>query len=340
MVRSHKLTAHIALLFAVLAWGIEYVLIKASTQSQSPLVVGLGTFVVAAVLFGLRLGLRAARGHEAVFAPGIGNEAAAEERMVPPAIRVPWRLLLVIGIIGSAINILLIYGQKLTTTASASALGRTDILFTILLAALIFGERIRRIHLFVLPVMLAGIYLVTGIRITALDFGSTGDYLILGSTFLLSLNAFVIKRAARRLDSFFIAFVNTTINALVFLALILVSGTWSALVAVPASSWLLIGAIGVCGFVFMGGYYIGLHRLPVLEVRLLLLLVPVVTVLAGWVALGSLPTVRESTGMPLIIMGAAALVLRDHLESRRATHRHTRKGDHGVGKEEPARYSH
>ena len=322
MVRSHKLTAHIALLFAVIAWGIEYVLIKASTQTQSPLVVLFGIFAVAVVLFGLNLlGLKA-RGREPVFAPGVADEAPAEEGRHPIGVSVPWRLLLLIGAIGVGINALLVFGQKLTSTASASALGRTDILFTIVLSALIFGEQIRRIHLFVLPLMLAGIYLVTGIRLAALDMGNIGDYLILASTLLLSLNAFVIKRAARRLNSFFIAFTNTAINVVAFFVLIIVTGAWETFVSVSFSSWLLIGAIGVCGFTFMGGYYIGLRHLPVLEVRLLLLLVPVVTVLAGWVALGSLPTLRESIGMPLIMLGAGALVLKDHLESRRRSAEH------------------
>lgn len=317
MVRSHKLTAHIALLLAVLAWGIEYVLIKASTETQSPLVIGFGTFVVASVLFGIHLFLFKKTGREPVFAPGVAGQGPAKEGMHPPAVSVPWRLLVAMGAISVAINLFLIFGQKLTSTASASALGRTDILFTIVLSALIFRESIRGVHLVVLPIMLAGIYMVTGIRIAALDMGNPGDYLILASTFFLSLNAFVIKRAARRLNSFFIAFVNTTINTAAFFLLIVVTGNWDVFVTVPVASWVLIGLIGVCGYVFMGGYYVGLHHLPVLEVRLLLLLVPVVTVLAGWVGLGSLPTLRESIGMPLIILGAAILVVRDHLESRR-----------------------
>jgi drug/metabolite transporter (DMT)-like permease len=289
--------AYVSIFFAVVSWGLEYVVVEWVEVALSPVAIGTVIFSTAALLLAFVLGIRRLLGYP------LRRPGDHQKRVVV--------FLLVIGLISSLCNILWIFGQRLTTPANVSALARTDILFTILFSLTLFKEPIPKTSLIFVPLMLAGIYLTTGIDIARLHFGNPGDYMVILSALLLSINAYIIKHTIRGISEILVAFCNTATNAITFIVIGWISGLWNTPLfqQAPPSIWAVTALGGCCTFIFFVGYYSALNRLPVFEVRLLCLLVPVVTILVSWKYLNLLPTALQGLGIALILIGAAFLIL-------------------------------
>lgn len=289
--------AYISIFFAVVAWGLEYVVVKWATAALSPVAIGMVIFATASLLLASVLGVRRLLGYP------LRQRGDRQGRLLV--------FLLVIGLISSLCNILWIFGQRLTTPANVSALARTDILFTILFSVTLFKEPVPKASLIFAPLMLAGIYLTTEIDLAEMHHGNPGDYMVILSALLLSANAYIIKRTIRGVSEILVAFCNTAMNAVTFAVIGWISGLWNTPLfqQAPLSVWAMTAFGGSCTFVFFVGYYAALNRLPVFEVRLLCLLVPIITILVSWRYLNLLPTRLQGLGIALILAGAAFLIL-------------------------------
>ena len=273
---------------AVIAWGMEYVLIKRATGVVSPFLVGAAIFGTAAILLWV---------------------AAFCVRVPLQPIVAHWRRLLLIGLMGSGCNLLAITGTKLTTVANAAVLSRTDVMFTLLLSLILFGRAGGWRTLVSLPVMLTGVLLTMRVDLHQVQLGNTGDWLILGGALFLACNAFLIKDVMHRVHGLQVAAVNCVVNVAVFAAAFLSLESVSMLGDCPASIWGALVICGACCFLFFVGYYSALRVMPVWEVRLLCLGVPVVAALTGWAAFGVVPTGGQIVGAVLILGGAATIIL-------------------------------
>jgi drug/metabolite transporter (DMT)-like permease len=281
-------------LITIFCWAAEYVLIKEACEQVRPLEVASVTTLVAALLYGLLLAVR----------------RPATPRIPSRPKAFPWGRILLIGLIGTAVNLFWIWGTSLTTAANAAALGRTNILFALFLSTVFFHERIRVAALMMAPVILAGVYLTTDISFRAFSISNYGDVLILASTFLLIVNAGIIKGTMRLVSVPVIAGCNMTINALLFLtASMLLSGRLNVIGGIAFQAWLLLLLCGLCVFLTLLAYYSTLKALPVWEAFLLFLLVPVLTTLFAWGVRHELPSVRQGVGMLLILLGAAGIIV-------------------------------
>ncbi len=280
---------YLYILSAITAWGFEYVLVKAAGPETSPFLAGTVIFGIAGILL---MGSLLCRGKLDM------------ERMQRNL-----KSMLLIGLVSAACNVCWITGTQLTTVTNAAVLGRTDIMFTLLLTALIFHERIRKAALLFVPVMLTGVWLVLDLKPDRLSFGYTGDWLVIVSALLLSVNAFIIKRNLQDAGGTLLALGNCTVNIAVFAAVqllyapngFLTEKTWNTL---PA-----LAGCGVCSFLFFIGYYQSLKVLPVWEVRLLSLAVPVVAAASGYFILGETASPGNAGGMLLVMAGAAGILL-------------------------------
>jgi drug/metabolite transporter (DMT)-like permease len=277
---------------ATIAMAMEYILLKA-TGTVSPYFTGLVIFSTAGIL--LYLG-------------------AGRQQKCPENIRsmLPWALL--VGVIGSCCNFLWISGTRMTSAANASTLGRLDVVFTLVLSGLLFRETIPlRVWPFI-GLSMIGVWLISGWEhLDAVD-GMTGNILITAAAFMLSLNSFIIKKASGRLGAMRLAAINCGINAAVFGAVWLFSGDASGLLNVSVQNWLALLACGFCSFVFFSGYYTAVRELPVWEVRLIALTAPLFTVLCGWLLLGETISLQNFTGILLLLVGSAALVVLQKLK--------------------------
>lgn len=287
--------AYLCLLAAVVTWGVEYPLLKRCAQEVGFLATGAVMFSTAALLLGLAILVRKVMGRSL---------------RRPAARRIPYGLLILIGCVGVCVNLLGLWGIKLTSVPNASTLARSDALFSLGLSACIVRETIERRALLFVPAMLAGICLLTGILARSPELGQTGDYLMLGSAFCVALNAFIIKRVVQEVSGLVVGFFNSAIIAAGFLAAIVLTKGWAgAFGKFPRHIWLYLFVLGGLAFVFFIAYNTALRTVPVWRVRLVCLAIPVVATLCGWAWLGGAPSVWQWFGMALISGGAAGIIV-------------------------------
>jgi len=278
---------YLYIIAATLGLAAEYLLIKAARDVPVYLV-GIIIFAASGTLL-------------AVVAPRQKAVSGAWKRFLPGAFAV--------GLIGSCCNLLWINGTRLTSVANASVLGRMDVVFTLFLSALIFKEEIpRRMWPFIGIALLGGALIVNVFNLDLNGMGNTGDFLIIGGAFMLSLNSFIIKRFSKPLGPVRLAAFNCGINVLVFTALSLYSGEMSRIPELSGKAWLILLSCGVCSFVFFAGYYSGIRELPVWKVRMIALAAPVFTALGGRIIFAETLSGNTFAGMILVLTGAAALI--------------------------------
>jgi len=289
------LRAYLWVFVAVVIWGLEYPLMKRCSQTIGVLPTGAAMFSLAALLLGLTLLAQRRKGPAAT--PGAPK-------------RVPYGPLVLIGALSIGVNLLGLWGIELTSVPNSSTLARSDALFSLFLSALVFREKIAAWAFLFVPVMLGGICLLTGILSGPIALGNPGDYLMLGSAFCLALNAFVIKRAVQQASSALVGLFNAAIAGGFFaVAAFAVRDDSVGRLAASQSVWPALGALGFLSYLFYLSYNTALRTIPVWEVRLLCLLVPVVATLSAWVGLNEKPTLLNWLGMTLISGGAAGIIV-------------------------------
>ncbi|OGV47672.1 MAG: hypothetical protein A2017_21935 [Lentisphaerae bacterium GWF2_44_16] len=274
---------------AVTAWALEYVLIKKAVNVINPFLAGTVIFIFVTLLLTPFILFRR-------------NEIQSMKKA--------WKNILWVGIIGALCNIFWLYGTKYTSVANVSILGRTDVLFTFIFSYFVFHEKIRRIALLCVPLMLAGIFLTSSVDLRNMDIGTAGDCMIIVSAFFLSVNAYSIKKAMKDVSGIAVAFANTLINSIIFSLLALFQK--DACELIPAGNIVPFLSLVFCGlfsFVFFVSYYASLKRLPVWEVRLLCLGLPVLTFIASWIFGEGFPSGVQILGSALILLGAMGIIL-------------------------------
>ncbi len=285
------MAGYISIIFLVLSAAAEFVLIKKATAVVDPVLAGLVIFSIACLLL----------------------SATAIVRKAPPVELSNMPILLMIGSVGCVANFFWISGAKFTTVTNAAVLSRADVLFTMLLTLALIHEKIRKIAWVSLPVMLGGIFLVTQVDLTKFSLGYLGDYLILAYAFMLSVNAFIIKRSMKATKGISVAMFNTAINTCLFGTIFCVlrfGGNAAVPISdIPVMTWIYLAGCGIGSYVFFISYYASLKLLPIWEVRLLCLTTPVAAALFGWFLNEPLPTLTQISGGFLIVAGAAGIIL-------------------------------
>lgn len=130
-----------------------------------------------------------------------------------------------------------------------------------------------------------------------------GNLLELVAMFAAAGATLTIKRLSARYDPLLITGLQMAAGSVFFAPLALASGPveWSA---VPVSSWLAVGYLGVgCGLAAFGLYNSGLKLVPATTAALTINLVPAVAMVTGWLALGETMSPLQ-IGAGLLIIGS------------------------------------
>jgi drug/metabolite transporter (DMT)-like permease len=203
-------------------------------------------------------------------------------------------------------------------------LGNLQILVVGVVAWLVFGERPSRSILVAVPVVLAGVVLISGI-VGADAYGTDpalGVLLGIATALCYSGYLLVIRRGGRdaRRPAGPVA-IATLSTALVAAAAGLVIGDLDPTPALASLGWLaLLGLTSQSlGYLFIS---ISLPRLPAVVTSLILLVQPVITVGLSMVLLGERPSAAQLAGVALVIGGIAVATVpiarvRDALRSGR-----------------------
>jgi len=291
----------VACLVNAVAWGGELVLMKLFMEHASAPVAAFHMYAVCSVFLLLHVLVR--------------------KRLTRKYLRVGWSRLLLIGFLGSFINLFMFIGVKLSDPTSAAIVQRIQILFAILLGWLALRERPRWGDLPALVGMAAG-FIVLQMPLEKLHLATVGNFLVLASAFLIALNALLIKALARAVPVELIALANSCIISLSMVAIAGCAGHDLG-VAVRGDGGYLLLWIGLgMGFLASASfvaYYYALKKLAIWQVSMTFLMIPVVSGVLQWTFLDAPVTGRQVLGMVLVSAGAVVLILLHQMRLRRSS---------------------
>ncbi len=277
--------------FSALFWGANFVLAGPVLAELPPLWAAALRFILGALLMFV-------------------ISRARSEELLAPARAHAWVYLLLGSVGVCAFNVLFFYAMRTTSAVNAALIMATNPLLTMLLAAMLLGERPNARHLAGLPLALFGVTVVISgghlQRLLGLHI-NRGDLLMLGANLAWALYNVFVRRYMPKRSSL----TNTTLvmsAGAILLTLIALSN--SSIPHVPglkAISALAMMAIGgtVLAYLF---WNTGIAQLGAARTALFLNLVPVFAMLIG-VVIGAIPTLPQLIGGILVISGISLSML-------------------------------
>ena len=225
------------------------------------------------------------------------------------------KILLMIGVFGFLLDLFANLGYAGGSLSTGTALLKTDVLMVNLVTVILYKKKLYASDWLGTLVMLLGVLLVLGV-----DFGSMSlngyDLFFLLSAACVTANAFIIKRAQDKYheDADMISYYNNGVVLLLFAASAGLTGDlggfdWGSL----RTLWWLValGGLAQTGIYFF--YYRNLKTHEVWEVKLALLLMPVLSCFIGVFFLAEELTVKKLLGIGIVLAGAALLLLRSKM---------------------------
>ncbi len=220
------------------------------------------------------------------------------------------RWLVIMGLIAIVINLTRFGAVRWTTATNVSMLIRFDIVFEILIGALLGLERIGWRQLALLPVMVVGLGLL--MEIDRFDWGGhiIGDTMTIVSAFGFAVNAFIIRHIMLVLDEEPVAFYNHAITMIGFIAFGLFMGDFARTTDVLSqpSAWIPIAGLGILTAISLPLYYVALRRMDVWKLRMFMLAAPVLTAVVEWPLWGIQLSRLQWLGAAIILVGLAVLI--------------------------------
>jgi len=214
---------------------------------------------------------------------------------------------------GIAAPILLLYGLQGTSASDASILTNGEVLFTIVLSSLFFGERPKgMLGMAAVGIVIAGLFMATTnmeVSDTILQFNA-GNILILASMLMWAID----NNISRRLTTFSdispakIAMLKSLFGGLVLLAVVVAAGKLGALSGLEVNLWLIITGLAVSGFGAALLFFLqGIKHIGTIKTMSVFSTTPVFGIAIAAIALGESITVFQVVATGLIIAGILIL---------------------------------
>ncbi|MCJ7816888.1 MAG: DMT family transporter, partial [Candidatus Aenigmarchaeota archaeon] len=231
------------------------------------------------------------------------------KRSKNPFRKVPWKYLILIGIIGGGLAFLFYFtGLSLTTTSRAAFLHKTLPIYTTVLAFIFLKEKVSRRQSLGLVGMLFGTFLIVSSQINPAEFWTNpqlGDMLVLIATMLWGVENVLAKYALIKDESnLVVSFARMFIGSLLLFSAVLALGKMDALFSLSFQQLgnVLISTGLLFGYVFC--YYWSIKLINVSKATSLLLIAPVITLLIGVYIFGEPLPWLQRIGSILILAGA------------------------------------
>ena len=293
----HKLspTQWTVLVLLTLVWGINWPIMKIGVTGFPPLTfralcMWLGTPVLALVLVMQRVPFRIGREH--------------------------WRELLLLATFNMFFwHGLIIVAVQSLTSGRAAILGYTMPMFSAVLGALVFGDRLARRAWGGVAAASLGVVLLLWHELSNLSGKPVGVLLALGAASTWALGTQLLRRTQMPVPtlaiSFWMAFMTT--GVMTVLALLLERDQWHA----PSdATWgaIAFNAVLVFGFAQAAWFYLA-RSLPPVASTLSVMLIPVLGVFSGAVGLGEVLHWQDGAAVGLMMLSIAAVLWPRHLPS-------------------------
>lgn len=222
-------------------------------------------------------------------------------------------ILVLIGVFGFLLDLFANLGYAGGSLSTGTALLKTDVLMVNLATVILYHKRLYISDWLGTVIMLFGVLLVLGVDFGGMTLQMTDLYFILSAA-CVSANAFIIKAAQEKYheDADMISYYNNAVVLLLFAGSTALCGDFN-LGTPNRSVWPLVvlGGLAQTGIYFF--YYRNLRHFEVWQVKLYLLLMPVLSCFIGVVFLGEELTVKKLAGILIVLAGAAVILQRGRI---------------------------
>ena len=209
---------------------------------------------------------------------------------------------------GIAAPVLLMYGLQQTAASTAAILTNGEIVFTLALSSLFFGEKPHGpVGLFAVVLVVIGLVIATTEDLTALESIlelNPGNIMILASMLMWAIDNNVSRRLTLKVSPAKIAMVKSLAGGLILLAIALAMGKGDSIAAIKLDMWMLIIIMSISGF---GGALLlfleGIKRIGTVKTMSMFSMTPVFGIVIAAFALGESITVFQGIATGLIIIG-------------------------------------
>ena len=209
---------------------------------------------------------------------------------------------------GIAAPVLLMYGLQQTAASTAAILTNGEIVFTLALSSLFFGEKPHGpVGLFAVVLVVIGLVIATTEDLTALESIlelNPGNILILASMLMWAIDNNISRRLTLKVSPAKIAMVKSLVGGLILLAIALATGKGDSIAAIKLDMWMLIIIMSISGF---GGALLlfleGIKRIGTVKTMSMFSMTPVFGTIIAALALGESITVFQGVATGLIIIG-------------------------------------
>jgi drug/metabolite transporter (DMT)-like permease len=209
---------------------------------------------------------------------------------------------------GIAAPVLLMYGLQQTAASTAAILTNGEIVFTLALSSLFFGEKPHGpVGLFAVLLVVIGLVIATTEDLTALESIlelNPGNIMILASMLMWAIDNNISRRLTLKVSPAKIAMVKSLAGGLILLAIALAMGKVDSIAAIKLDMWMLIIIMSISGF---GGALLlfleGIKRIGTVKTMSMFSMTPVFGIVIAALALGESITVFQGVATGLIIIG-------------------------------------
>lgn len=217
--------------------------------------------------------------------------------------------ILIVTIFGGVLApLLLMYGLQQTAASTAAILTNGEIVFTIALSSIFFGEKPHgRVGLFAVILVAIGLVIATTEDLKDLESIvqlNAGNIMILVSMLMWAIDNNVSRRLTSRASPAKIAMVKSLSGGLVLTAIAFALGKGSIISAITFDMWVLIVGMSIAGF---GGALLlfleGIKRIGTVRTMSMFSLTPIFGIVLAALTLGESITLFQGIATGLIIVG-------------------------------------
>lgn len=227
-----------------------------------------------------------------------------------------WGWLVVIGVVGGSLPFLLFFGGLAMASApSAAFIHKTLFVWVALLAVPFLGERLGRLQLVALAVLVGGQAML--LSPAGISWG-LGETMIAAATVLWAIETILAKRVLRDVPAPVVGAARLGFGLVVLAGFLALTGKLGALALVSAEQWRWVLLTGLLLSGYVASWYAALRRAPASAVTAILVLGAPVTALIQAISSGGLPVPPALLGHALLLAAGGTLAWLSVRRPRRA----------------------
>lgn len=302
--KQMKLGKYANVILLSFIWGTLYAAQGYANKNISTYTTGVFTFVIVLVLLTITM-----------IAKGTFKDIFTVKPLLPK--------LLLIGIIGFSVNFTNFFGFQLGNAQTGAFLLKTDVLMVNFASLLIYKEKFTKKDWLYSLIMFIGVLMVIDVDFSAMTF-NFGDIFFLISALLLTWNTFnisgVLKQKKAPISQMTVAYYNVLITMTLFITTFLATGKMGEVAIAFDTTGILIALVisGLMQYFLFLSYYKALAELPAWIVKVILLIIPIITLVETFFIYDTVPTTIAIVGCVIVLASAFGIIHEQQVKSRLA----------------------